>query len=62
MPSSNPLTVTSVQTAAYGGELADANANANEDGSYTVPAGGQVKLEYATAPTTWTTTRTVGAA
>jgi hypothetical protein len=53
--------VTSVMTAAYGGDLAEATTN--EDGSYTVPAGGQIELEYATAPTwTWTTARTVGAA
>ena len=53
--------VTAVLTATYGGELSDATANG--DGSYTVPAGGQIELTYTEAPAwTWTTARTLGAA
>lgn len=52
--------VTSVKTAAYGGTLTQAGT---ADGTYTVPAGGLVELEYTEPPTwSWTTASTVGAA
>jgi hypothetical protein len=52
--------VTSVMTAAYGGTLTQVGT---ADGTYTVPAGGQIELEFTSAPTwTWATARTVGAA